>query len=50
MNETPDYVKRAQLNWRNRKKKDGYKWYNFFTNPEIGEKLRDYYKQLKHKI
>ena len=47
MNKTPEYTKRAQFNWRARKKKEGYKWYNFFTSPEIGDKLRNYYKQLK---
>jgi len=46
---TPEYTKRAQLNWRIRKKKEGYKWYNFFTTTEIGNKLRNYYKQLKSK-
>jgi hypothetical protein len=45
---TPIYVKKAQLNWRIRKKKEGYKWYNFFTTPEVGDKLREFYKQLKH--
>ena len=43
---TPNYIKKSQKMWIERKLKDGWKRFSVIQPPEIIEKLKRYQKEL----
>lgn len=44
---TSSYQKRASENYRKRRRKEGWKFFNVFVSAEVHEKLKQFYQFLK---